>query len=78
MMVALLLCVVHLGQQGVGAAGDEVGSGATVAGRIFVPVEDVIETLLGIEIMDEMDKVEDMQLFARQRWQSRFGSATPS
>ena len=32
----------------------------------LVTLEDVVETLLGIEILDEGDKVEDMQLLARQ------------
>ena len=27
----------------------------------------IIETLLGVEIMDEMDEVEDMQAFARDK-----------
>ncbi|MEC7120738.1 MAG: CNNM domain-containing protein [Pseudomonadota bacterium] len=37
----------------------------------IVTLEDVIETLLGMEIMDEVDKVEDMQLLARQQWEKR-------
>ncbi len=32
-----------------------------------VSLEDAIETLLGVEIVDEMDEVEDMQLFAKDR-----------
>ncbi len=36
-----------------------------------VTMEDVIETLLGMEIMDEFDKTEDMQQFARDRWKER-------
>ena len=32
-----------------------------------VTLEDAIETLLGVEIMDEMDEVEDMQAFARDK-----------
>ncbi|MCD8476691.1 MAG: hypothetical protein LRY68_01040 [Sulfurospirillum sp.] len=32
-----------------------------------VTLEDAIETLLGVEIVDEMDEVEDMQLFAKDR-----------
>ena len=33
--------------------------------------EDVVETLLGMEIVDEMDRVEDMQTLARQQWAKR-------
>lgn len=32
-----------------------------------VTLEDAIETLLGVEIVDEMDEVEDMQAFAKDR-----------
>lgn len=32
-----------------------------------VTLEDAIETLLGVEIVDEMDEVEDMQVFARDK-----------
>ena len=34
-------------------------------------MEDVIETLLGLEIMDESDNVENLQLLARKNWESR-------
>ena len=34
----------------------------------LVALEDVLETLLGIEILDEGDKIEDMQQLARQLW----------
>jgi CBS domain containing-hemolysin-like protein len=34
----------------------------------IVTLEDLIETLLGAEIMDEFDKVEDMQVLAREKW----------
>ena len=37
----------------------------------MVTTEDVVETLLGMEIVDEMDKVEDMQTLARQQWAKR-------
>ncbi|MBI9074057.1 MAG: DUF21 domain-containing protein [Desulfatibacillum sp.] len=37
----------------------------------LVTLEDVVETLLGMEIMDEMDKVKDMQALARQQWAKR-------
>ena len=39
--------------------------------RGIVTLEDLMETLLGLEIMDEVDTVEDMQAFARQQWQKR-------
>jgi len=45
---------------------DEFGS---VSG--LVTMEDVIETLLGLEIMDESDNIEDLQLLARKNWESR-------
>lgn len=34
-------------------------------------MEDVIETMLGLEIMDESDNVEDMQQLARKNWEKR-------
>ena len=37
----------------------------------LVTMEDVIETLLGLEIMDESDNVSDLQLLARKSWESR-------
>jgi CBS domain containing-hemolysin-like protein len=37
----------------------------------IVTMEDVIETLLGLEIVDESDTITDMQKFARERWKSR-------
>ena len=45
---------------------DEYG---TVQG--LVTLEDVVETLIGLEITDELDKVEDMQTLAHQRWRER-------
>lgn len=36
-----------------------------------VTIEDIMETLLGIEIVDEFDKSHDMQEYARQKWQER-------
>ncbi len=37
----------------------------------LVTMEDVIETLLGMEIVDELDSTEDMQLLARKNWEKR-------
>jgi CBS domain containing-hemolysin-like protein len=37
----------------------------------IVTMEDTIETLIGIEIMDELDNVEDMQAQARKNWERR-------
>ena len=45
---------------------DEYGS---VSG--LVTQEDMIETLLGLEIMDESDTIEDLQLLARKSWERR-------
>jgi CBS domain containing-hemolysin-like protein len=36
-----------------------------------VTMEDIIETLLGLEIMDESDAIEDMQIQARKNWERR-------
>jgi CBS domain containing-hemolysin-like protein len=36
--------------------------------RGIVTMEDVIETMLGFEIVDEKDTVIDMQVLARQKW----------
>ena len=37
----------------------------------IVTMEDIIETLLGLEIIDETDTIVDMQKYARDRWKER-------
>lgn len=37
----------------------------------IVTMEDIMETLLGLEIVDEMDDTEDMQMLARKNWEQR-------
>lgn len=37
----------------------------------ILTLEDIIETILGLEIIDENDEVSDLQQYARERWQKR-------
>ncbi len=37
----------------------------------IVTLEDVVETLLGLEIVDEADTIEDLQAQARKQWEER-------
>ena len=34
-----------------------------------VTMEDIIETLLGLEILDEKDTITDMQKYAKEKWE---------
>jgi len=45
---------------------DEYGGLAGV-----VSLEDVVETLIGIEIVDEADQIDDLRRLARQKWRER-------
>jgi len=40
----------------------------------IVTLEDLVETLIGIEIVDEEDKIDDMRRLARQKWEARMQS----
>ncbi|MGC6428471.1 MAG: CNNM domain-containing protein [Flavobacteriales bacterium] len=37
----------------------------------IVTMEDILESLLGLEIVDENDQVEDMQKYAKQKWENK-------
>jgi CBS domain containing-hemolysin-like protein len=39
----------------------------------IVTLEDVIETILGLEIVDELDNIEDLRIAAREKWKKRAG-----
>lgn len=63
-------------QEHIAMAVDEYGGFAGV-----VTMEDLVETLLGMEIIDEVDTIEDMQKMARKKWverASRLGIVDPA
>lgn len=53
-------------QEHIAVAVDEYGGFSGV-----VTMEDLVETLLGMEIVDEVDAIDDMQKLARQKWMER-------
>ncbi|MEN8116992.1 MAG: CNNM domain-containing protein [Bacteroidota bacterium] len=61
--VAGLLDILILKKQHLAMVADEFG---TIVG--LATMEDVIETLFGLEIVDESDKVADLQKLAREKW----------
>lgn len=36
-----------------------------------VTFEDVVETIFNVEILDETDKIEDMQEYAKRKWEEK-------
>ncbi|MBN1472416.1 MAG: DUF21 domain-containing protein, partial [Syntrophaceae bacterium] len=54
------------GRQHIAIVVDEYGG--TIG---LVTLEDLVETLMGLEIVDEMDTVVDMRVLARKKWEER-------
>lgn len=66
MSLAMLLEFLLDQRQPIALVVDEYGGTAGL-----VTLEDVVETLLGMEIIDEMDEVRDMRALARRQWEKR-------
>lgn len=64
--VAKLMDTLILNREHMAMVEDDFGS---VVG--LVTMEDLFETLLGLEIVDESDKVEDLQKLALEKWKKR-------
>ena len=64
--VAKLMDTLILNRQHLAVVADDFGS---VVG--LVTMEDLFETLLGLEIVDESDNVEDLQKHALEKWKKR-------
>jgi CBS domain containing-hemolysin-like protein len=64
--VAKLMDQLIVNRQHLAMVADNFG---TVVG--LVTMEDLFETLLGLEIVDESDKVEDLQKYAKETWKKR-------
>jgi len=64
--VAKLMDALIVNREHLAMVADDFGS---VVG--LVTMEDLFETLLGLEIVDESDKVEDLQKLALERWKKR-------
>ena len=64
--VAKLMDTLILNREHLAMVEDDFGS---VVG--LVTMEDLFETLLGLEIVDESDKVEDLQKLALEKWKKR-------
>ncbi len=64
--VAKLMDQLIMNRQHLAMVADTFGS---IVG--LVTMEDLFETLLGLEIVDESDKVEDLQKYAKETWKKR-------
>ncbi len=64
--VAKLMDTLIINREHLAMVADSFGS---IVG--LVTMEDLFETLLGLEIVDESDKVEDLQKLAMEKWKKR-------